>query len=257
MEIPKNREEISDAILISFLTAYSYLISYLYHIGYYSHFNLPTFLVEVSISNILTSITSIFIFGLIFYVMNNILTAFIPNNMKYIFINIIKRYLYFIIIGGALYRLEYVHKIKNISIYIGIVITMMIIDFVIPCFLHKEIDGYYKKIIAHKVSMKETYKDRHKNSIFKYKRLIPFLVFGLSITMIFSYKIGSYKARDQRYFTLLNDKMVILGTYNNSFIVSKLNIQKNTMTVDSEFQLISRQENYKYTKKYIGPLKVD
>lgn len=260
MEKHKSRDKISDAILIGFFTAYSYLISYQYQRGFYSHFNLPTFLIEISLTNILTYIISIFGFFFIIYVFINGLTASIPNDVNHYIVKIIKRYIFIFTFWTLFFIIYNVNNIISLYLCLGVTLLMIIVDFVKPLFSQKKIKGYANKIIAENEKIEKNDENlEYKNSInsfmFKHFPLIPNLLFIIFITSTISFQLGNLNAINQEVFTIINEDIVILGTYNNNFIVSEVNVQSKTLK--PYFHLISNQEDYKYTRKSIGCLKLE
>lgn len=256
MEKNKTKGLLSDGLIIAFLTSYSYFLSYRYQDGYYSYFNIPSFLIEISIETILTSCISILAFLIIIYAVVSLFTSIIPSKTDPTIVRLIFKYVYFFLIS-AIYFVLGSYK-KGFSYYIfSPVFFMLIIDLVIPLVTQKEMKGYKNKVIAEYLKTEDQIASLdNKYSINmiiarKFNHLPLVLSLAIMLSLI-SYQLGGFNAFRQVDFTITNDNIVILGTYDKNFIVKELNISNKTL--ESSFNLISDKSNISFTKKQIGPL---
>lgn len=266
------KENITDAILISIFTAYAYFISYIYQLGYYEYFKLPSFLVEISIMNILNSTFSILAFIIFIYIIVTGIMSCIPNNTDVYIAKIIEKYIYISTLYIVLFMVADVKRKEFYYIYTVIALLIIFLDFVDPLFSQKEIKGYLKKVISQKkkesikkldiekekIHLEESgHRSKHKNSLDRFISnhipVLPLLVIILIVTSYFSYAIGHFNARNKSTYTLLDGDKAILGTYDNNLIIRKINIQKKTFEPD--FYLVSDQEGHRYIKENVGTLK--
>lgn len=253
--------KISSTIIVTFFTAYSYFISYQYQNGYYKYFNLPSFLIEISLKNIMTSFFSLFSFIFITYIVINGLTASIFNDTNVYIVKLIKKYIYISLIYFLLYTFGYKEETKEavIGIVIGIVTLNIIVDFIKPIFTQKHVRGYKNKIINENKKIEKSddayeYKNSINHFLFKRMPLLPNLLLFLFITIIISYGLGNYEARNQKIFTIINNDKIILGNYNDCFIVKNIDYKEDAL--EPHFYLITNKENYKYTNKKIDYLEI-
>lgn len=254
--------KIPEAILVLFLTAYSYFISYLYSAGQYSYFNLPIFLVEVTLENIIISIFSIisFIWGI--YIILNVFTAMIPNDLNIQIVKLIKKHMflsfYYIVVIILLSPFGNIKPDKRSLLFLGIpMLTLVVLDFIKPIFSQKDIKGYQNKLIA------EIEKNMQNGTDYEYKHsisnlvtknvpfILPLIFLGfLSASLAFS--LGSYSAHKQEEFTVIDNKMIVLGSYEKRFIVKTIDPKENSLSKD--FSIISNQDNYNFSTKQIKSL---
>ncbi|MFH5836728.1 hypothetical protein ACHAL6_11710 [Proteiniclasticum sp. C24MP] len=259
MEKKETKGIVVDGLIIAFLTAYSYLLSYRYQDGYYSFFNLPSFLIEIRIENVLTSFVSILGFAYLIYIVVSIITGIIPDTSDPIIVKLVFKYIYFgtistinSILGAHIYKDPY-------NIYIILIGGMFIIDFLVPFITQRKLKGYKNKVVAeYNKTLKAIdtfeYKKSINNNIRRYFPSLPLiLVTGYMVSSL-TFQLGSYNAHKQDTFTTINDEVVILGTYNNDFIAKELDIAQRTLEPD--FYLISDLNNNRYIKKNIGSLTV-
>lgn len=256
MEKNKTKGLLSDGLIIAFLTSYSYFLSYRYQDGYYSFFNLPSFLIEIRIEVILTSFISILGFLSIVFMLVSLITAIIPSKTDPTIVKIIFKYVYFFVVSTIFFVFGSYKKSSSYLIFMPTAV-MLVIDLILPLKNQKEIKGYQNKVIAeYKKTNGQIAILDNKYSItmilvkkFNYLPLIISLAFMLNSM---SNQLGGYIASRQEYFTMMNDNLVVLGTYDKDFIVKELNVSNKT--IDSPFHLISDKSNISFTKKQIGPL---
>jgi hypothetical protein len=257
MENSKIKSILSDALVIALLTAYSYFVSYEYQRGYYSYFNLPSFLININIENILIAYVSIITFVILIYLIINGITAAIPDNCNPLIVKIIIKYIYFFMIASLYVMSDDKYKLTFYKLFLALFIIFVVGDFILPLFSQKKIEGYKNKVIAEA----EKANKANENSGGKYsinrlfmKRLpiLPYFIVIFYLSSTIASRAGMYSAKTQDVFTIINDNIVILGTYNNNFIVKEINVEQKTL--EPHFYLISNQEDNRYIKKYVGRL---
>lgn len=255
--------KIPDSILVLFLTAYSYLISYLYSAGQYSYFNLPIFLVEVTLENIITSIFSIIIFILVIYIILNVFTQMIPNDLNIQIVKLIRKHLFLssyciVVIIFFWSSFGNIKPDKKLLLFIGILMLILVaFDFIKPIFSQKDIKGYQNKLIAEiekNVQNDTDYEYKHSigNLVSKHVPFILPLIFLGFLSASLAYNLGIYGAHKQEVFTVINGEMIVLGSYQKRFIVKTIDSKENSLSDD--FSMISTQDNYKFSKKKINSL---
>ncbi len=258
------KTKISDATLVLFLTAYSYFVSYLYFAGKYRYFNLPIYLIEVTLENIIFSIFSIASFILAIYIILNLFTKMIPNDLDIRIVELIKKhivinlyYITIIILSSPFSNIKI--DVKSFLL-VGIGMFMVVaLDFIIPLFTQKNIKGYQNKLIAEIEKNKKNYTvDEYKHSlnnlVSKHAPLIPTLIILMFLSALLSYSLGIYYAYNQEDFTVIDDRMVVLGIYEKNFIVKTIDLKENSLS--ENFSIISNKDSYNFTKKQMKSLTI-
>jgi hypothetical protein len=253
-------QKIPDAILLALASAGAYLFSYYYEKGYTSVFKIPSSLIVINLSSLLT-FGAIIIGGLIFLIpIVNVLVMFVIGNPKSskgsnpVFLHT----LFPVIIVGILAVIQIaIFGIRNWQLWLLYAIMLLVVaffQFVFPLLSQKG-KNYVEKLSAQEETEKQ-FPDAFvlMRNKFGNSSLIIFLVFILGISI--AENVGKSSATNQKDFLVTNTtpEMVVLRVYGDNFICAPFN--RATGKTETKFTLLksSGDANLDLNLETIGPL---
>jgi len=239
----------TDALLVSFVTALGYVTAYLRELAFCKYFSIPNQFIELTTPTI---IYSTLVLMLYLVIVAHIITAIISTfNFNNVYVK--KFFKYFMI--WWIFQLNRIafdppDKWTNYAILVFI-LSLLVDDFLLPLRTQKHIKGYTNKISADAVRLANS---EHKSPILierlgsvlchNYLWLITVPYFA----MVFSYGIGRSDAKTQDNFLVTKsvNPTIILKQYGNTFIGLNLDINK---VIVNGFHIIDKSN-----LKDFGPL---
>lgn len=244
---------LTEGIIIATVPVIGYWIAFLFEFGYCNYFNIPSTFVEIGIQNIMIAIIGllgllaiIFNFANFFFMSFKWLPKTIKASLQRIFLASAFTYGFFLFNK---------HPISQVILITSIMFIFLIfIEFVFPLIRQTKTKGYLEKLKAQdKFDFEEhTLLDVAAIKIGYNKFLLIYLVFILSFLAYFA---GSYNAKYQINFLVLNNEkeLVVLKTYSKFFLAAKFD--RKTKTIFTEYKLIPVDTQLGIFKfEQIGPL---
>jgi hypothetical protein len=253
-------QKIPDAILLALASAGAYLFSYYYEKGYTSVFKIPSSLIVINLSSLLT-FGAIIIGGFIFLIpIGNVLVMFVIGNSKSskgsnpVFLHT----LFPVIIVGILAVIQIaIFGIRNWQQWLLYAIMLLVAAFFQFAFplLSQKGKNYAEKLSAQEETEKQ-FPDAFvlMRNKFGNSSLIIFLVFILGISI--AENVGKSSATNQKDFLVTNTtpEMVVLRVYGDNFICAPFT--RATGKTETTFTLLksSGDANLVLNLETIGPL---
>lgn len=257
--IKKIVKDLSDAILITLLSALAYATYFMVQLGYFNYFGVPSDFISISLTNIVGTLVGIFILLTFIFLLLNGITTLIPDSLNIHIYNLLKNYLKLGVYFGLIFILTETNDIIE-YIIIAFYLLCLLSSFIIPIFTQRKIKGYWNKIIESqkKIQTRECYEGNGKYTITKYlferAPFIPILILIFIVLSFFAYNFGTTQARTQKSFTVIelenSNDFVLFGLYNGKLITSELDKDGYLEGV----YLKESNDNMKYLEKEIGPL---
>lgn len=246
------------SVLVAVITVSAYLLVYCFELGYTKYFNIPSFLIEISLINIfITGGSLLFVYFLIFEIYN-IFLMLIPTISNYVCRRILLANVpLLLILLGSFISYGKLYREQIILILLILFVNIFIYGF--PLITQRKIKGYAKKLKAQdeledKIDMENP---TLSNKIIKLlpKEMIYFIFVLYVLTMI-AYDNGKANAIKQSEFLVIksNPEMVVLKKYNDSLITAKFNREDKTLS--TKFNIINIAKNDEFELEKIGPLQV-
>jgi len=241
------RNYISDTILISVLTAFGYITAYCFESGYCTYFNIPTELIEISITRVVT--VTLAMFGSLL-ALGHFVSPFIGlvSSESIVKRLIGKHILVAMFIGIAWWS---VNDVSTFAFILIVPVLELYFDFIHPLLSKRHISGYANKMTAFQSEFSEErarsiwFNDRIQRLM---RRDYAILVLVGLIALMIASGLGRSQAKNQKQFltTKSPNSIIILRQYGSSLI--GVNIDQHNIVING-IHVIERSNLKEY-----GPL---
>lgn len=232
-----------------------YLFAYFFESSYLSYFDLPNYLVSISIENIIIAISSLFgaivTLIIIIYFIYPLIHAInyndpIGHNIFWLLIYSIGILFIVVITPPG----EFIDKVITAFLYIA---TVAIVDFGWPLLFHRRVPYKEKVRLIHEAEINSP----QLFDVFIKTNTMFYLLIGfiIAIGVFASQSLGEKFARDQRYFITYskdNNLFVLIRSYSSYNIL--LGINKNIRKFNNNILLIPKRESIEGKIESVGPL---
>lgn len=214
-----NKSILSDALLVSLLSAVGYLTAYCYESGYCEYFHIPSDFIDINISKIITVTLSMF--GAILTIGHFASPFWDLASSKSYAKRLIGKYIFLLMfICIAAWSTD---NLKGMAWAFLVPIFEFYVDLIHPLFSKKSISGYVQKIEANQ----KDYSAEKERSIWFYDRVgralsrqALLLVAGVLTAMLVASGLGRSLAKNQVFYLCAggSNRIVVLRQYGNSLI---------------------------------------
>jgi len=222
---------ISDTLFISLLSAFGYITAYCYESGYCGYFNIPSELIEISITKVIT--VTLVMFGALL-TLGHFASPFVGLvSSENIAKRMIGKYVFIMMFLGIAYWSS--NEFYTLVYALIITVTYFYFDIIHPILSKRDIIGYVNKLKAHHIDFsaeKERsiwFNDRMGRLLNREYAIL--IVAGLTALLIAS-GLGRSQAKNQKYFlaTKSPNQILILRQYGSSLIGA--GIDQNSMIMN-------------------------
>jgi len=241
---------ISETLLLLIITASSYWLSFIYESSYLKVFQIPTQLIDVSTSLLLTTMFSLSGAIFLLILLWNVILMFMPSRpatkSKFIRIALIISFMFW-------WSLAYGFREKDVWLYVIALGFVTFFEFIWPFLIFKAKKGLNGKVITDEHSEEKIKSKDILDRIYdNFGPLLYFMVFFFFVANYLVIIYGTASAEKQEIFPvdITDNSVAVVRMYKDKFICIRYNL--NNKRVETYF--IREATTNEYANKKIGPL---
>lgn len=253
----KNRNWITDGIIIALVPFLGYLFAFQYESGYAIYFNFPQELISIGLPQIIMTLSILTVVIMLLFFIVEMLSMIVPGNKRALYRNVIN------ILPITCYSIGYLfaYGFKKAAVFIFLFVIFGFERFVLPLFVYRDKKDYNSKIQADEDA---TWKFREERNALSVRILRIFgqkefmIILNLVLCVYFTQMVGEIIASEKNQFIVSSNdpQKVIVRIYGDNAICASFDRKANIIKKDiSIYKLASPEvQNMKFEK--IEPLRV-